>query len=218
MLLASSARFFQKMYRVGNFIELSSALQNINANFFTDDHDRLNKFTQEHLIDDVKLVICLENYMKSVLLKESYLIHLIKPSKSHRQFVNLKSLQDKQKTTPISLVEFLSLDSIIYDSQRRMNIFPSLSSKTLAFGKILNQPDYKAVLKLPVPILKIATEASERRNNLHYLLGEGAAYSAQLIEDIKQTAQFVDKNIINPFNIWCEGEHKPKIKIKYCGI
>lgn len=215
MLLASSARFFQKMYRVQNFEELDYAMSLAGTNHLVEMMDILNAFTKEALIDDVKLTICFENYMKATLLHAGYLIHIIRPAKTHPQCVGLQALAKRQKDEPILITDFLALDAIVYDSQKTMNILPALSDQTIGISKMLDETKYQTVVRLPINIAEVAKGAKNHRNNIHYLLGEAASYSSQQIDNMIECSDFINLKIIDPFNSWCIQSALPKKKINH---
>lgn len=213
MLLSSSARFFQKMYRVQNFEELEYAISLTGINHLEEMTDVLNAFTKEALIDDVKLTICFENYMKATLLQAGYLIHIIRPAKTHSQYTGLQALAKRQKDEPILITDFSTLDGIVYDSQKKMNVFPALSDQTIGIGKLLDKAKYQAVVRLPINIAEVAKDAKNHRNNIHYLLGEAASYSSKQIDNMIECSDFINLKIIAPFNSWCIQSGMPKKQI-----
>lgn len=214
MLLSSSARFFQKSYRLKQFKSLATAINGP----IEEKLDILHEFTAESLVDDIKMVICFENYMKSNLLNAGYLIHLIRPPKGHASFEQLTELKAKQRTAPVTIEEFRKFDAIEYDADRKMNVFRGLSNQTIGMGQLLGEAKYLEIAGLPEAIINFARVRVESRNNLHYLLGEAAGYSGALLDEIRQTAQFVNEKIISPFNSWCVDEGMPKKQIDNISI
>lgn len=208
-LLASAAKYFRHCYRVTNFGTLDACLKDMAPEKLEQNMAILSPFTQEVLIDDLKLCITFENYMKAVLLGKGFLIHKINPPKGHTKAAELKKLADRQRDYPIPLADYSPLDAVIYSATRKANIYPALSEQTLTISQLLQKPAYEKEIALPSDIHKSVSRISKHRNHIHYLLGGAAGYNAETIKDLRRLSRFVDTNVVATFNAWFDKQKTP---------
>ena len=116
-LLASSARYLSKVYRIKKFASLSKKVSLLGRKSIPDFH----RFTDEALMDDIKIGISLENYMKATLLNAGYLIHVIDGDLAKNQGGQLKTLLNKQKRSPVKITEYMNHQSFHYDQNLKRN-------------------------------------------------------------------------------------------------
>lgn len=206
LLLSSAIDHFKKQYKIKKYDDYRKVIlaHDKDVVLFNKNRELWNllfEFVREELIDSVRIVICFENYMKSVLLRKKYLIHEIE----HRDQTKLKTLSMKQKTEPVSIEEFRKLDSIKYDDVTGENLFSAIKrEKTLPVWKLLNEVKYKEVIDLPNEIHHFVMAHVNKRNSFHFLTeGNSASCGKGRLDEMMQLAKFVDDRIIESLNSWC---------------
>ncbi len=111
----------------------------------------------EHLTDNIKISVCFENYAKAQLIKHGYLVHEIKDK--------LKTLRENQKKMPVRVEEFKAAIQI----ENGQYFSDGLSSRTLNYNRLLNEPSYNIVIGYPDSILSTLNMINAERNKLHLL-------------------------------------------------
>lgn len=206
-LLLSSITFFNRMYKLTNFKKIEARVATLGHSTTLYSSIPNDELVQNELLDDIKLIICFENFAKAKLLKKGYVIHLIDPPKKHPQFIELEELKKRQKKEPIKQSEIMKYSSFIYCSTKRHNYLEAITTKTLKVSLCYHNPKYQSILQTPQDILDIILPKIESRNTLHYLLHEGASLSSKLITEIKTLSNFVDTEIITEFNDWAKNNN-----------
>ena len=203
-LYQSSFSFFKLLRRVkklatlrdlNNKLQKSSATNEINHEVNT----LLLKHFPPHdsFLDDVKLIICFENYMKATLLSKGYLIHIITDTRK-RKISALKKSQSK-KRRPVKISDYVQLENPTFDSKLAKNTYLTLSDKTINFSHLLNN-NYQKVIDLPAPILKILNEKNQRRNSLHFLTSYSTSLGPSLISETELLIQFINDTLVSDTN------------------
>ncbi|MFC1552663.1 hypothetical protein ACFL6P_08905, partial [Candidatus Latescibacterota bacterium] len=105
-LYGSAFKIFSQISRVtdykilADFVELMQTKTLTPDEVFSPEKSRIN---EETLMDQVKLGICFENYMKGILLEKKYLVHQIKAVASSSRYNELRILQNNQRKRNIPI-------------------------------------------------------------------------------------------------------------------
>lgn len=157
-----------------------------------------SKILSDSLIDSIKLTICFENYMKSILLFEGYSIHTI------NQGDNLKQLKKFQKASPVKIKDIfairpLTADGSLYSDGSLLYSSSGIGQNTIQISTLLN---YKNAVdyKLDPKVLGFIEDTRDIRNTLHYLHTEGGTFTKDTYSLICKMIDAVNENIILPFN------------------
>ena len=78
---------------------------------------------------------------------------------------SFKALRKKQDQEPVTKQELLAIEGFYYNGER--NILRGLTSESLKFGKILNQPSYRCMLGKSEDFLDIVEDYRNLRNQIH---------------------------------------------------
>jgi hypothetical protein len=162
---------------------------------FIEINKKYRDFTEEELLDDIKICLCFELYFKATLLTEGYLIHKISSAK----FSHLKDLKEKQGKSPVKIHDFLEKQDFYYDESKKQHTL-SLTEKTLEFSKLQNG-SYQKVICLPIEIHSIIESINSRRNSLHCVDSIVAVFSENRLNELKSLCSFVNDTIIEKHNI-----------------
>ncbi|MBL4704283.1 MAG: hypothetical protein JKY54_07165 [Flavobacteriales bacterium] len=98
MLYHSAIMFFKKIKRVSNFDSLKEHSEQVLAARSIEELTSINTplESEEAFMDEIKLGICFENYMKGILVENGYLVHRIKPHIGSTAYNELKTLKSQQ--------------------------------------------------------------------------------------------------------------------------
>ena len=127
------------------------------------------------VIDDIRICIFFENFLKAVLLHMGVIIH-----RFDRNTPKGKQLDKAQWKSPLSV-------SCIPDN----NITTELRHTTLEMGLLLGD-DYQKVIGLRKDVLEIVKVINTRRNKLHLMTEVAGELSTATINDLKLLDGFVD--------------------------
>ncbi len=213
MLYHSAIMFFKKINRVSNFDKLEENSNQILAAKSIEELIAINTplESEEAFMDEVKLGICFENYMKGTLLENGCLIHEINPQKNTSNYGELESLRKQQKGNPIRSSDFLLNESYDYDQHIKQNTLKSLSDRTINYSVMLNKGNYQNIIKTPLDIISILKKYNDQRNNLHFLISYGFSSGPQIIREWQTLISFVNNEMIKSYNTLTQ-ELNPKSK------
>lgn len=211
-LLLSANTYFGRVYRIAHFKTFNQMLNDLSNEEFSHNYAWL----AEALIDEIKVIICFENYAKSKLLEDGFVIHEISPKREHPHYKNLKALAEKQKHEPVLISELIALDGIVEDEDAKLTM-KSLSKNTIPFGRILRETKYLDVPAFPDHILKILKKMNEDRNRLHFLTMESGYYHRSILDKWILLSSFVDSKIIDHHNLtknpWMKDLEKRNLQV-----
>jgi hypothetical protein len=106
----------------------------------------------DSLIDDIKISIAFENYLKAKLLLNGFFVHNVNKDRNETQYKNQKKRPIESNTLNIT-EEFEC---------------PELLNRTLDYGFLLDKPKYTPYYNLDSEIINYLKEINNRRNNLHF--------------------------------------------------
>ena len=147
------------------------------------------------LIDDVKISISFENYLKSELLLRGFVIHIIDRKALGEKF---KTYANKQGKHPITISAIKKAEGVF--RKRKINFFHSLKKKTINYSTLLNKPNYKDRIKLPPELCRILNNIRARRNSLHYLINYSSVYNSKVLTDYQYLKSIIDNRLVNQYN------------------
>lgn len=166
--------------------ELSFLTESINKDFKEIDINKLGRIAFQETIDNVRIVMCFENYMKAVLLSKGYIVHEI-----DRKLITLHPISNKIKNKePILISEFLNYESFYSDGNKICKI-KGIRKETLQFSVLLNEK-YQSIISLPPSLKIILKKRNEKRNHLHFQNSFRFNISKQVINELIEIKEFVD--------------------------
>jgi hypothetical protein len=168
---------YKRISFIKDFQEFDNSLQN---KVF--DNSFIEKFVSDKLVDSIRLTTCFENFLKTLLLVNGYVIHSFKE-------VDLKKIQKKR---PVNIKDFLSQKELSYDT---VGMYTLLSNS------------YKEVYKIDEKIFSISKPFFDYRNNVHLLFTEEAIFSKNFVDDVKYLNQFINNHMIRIQNKLCSMEN-----------
>jgi hypothetical protein len=153
---------------------------------------RIYEFMFEYLIDNVKILIFFENYMKAELITQNYCIHIIDSNSN-----GFKHLAKEQHTRPVSLNEINEIENFIIDEKLNTISHVAIKDKTIGLNILLTKPAYYMCIKaIDINLIEILRKMNVYRNQLHFNLDLQFNLSKQLLDEIELLNSFVDKTIV----------------------
>lgn len=149
-------------------------------------------FAFNNLIDCIKMTICFENYMKSILILNGYVIHKLDNIIFHE-------LSGKQKNHPIKLSEVLEISEWQKNNKLKYQI-KGISKNTIGMKELMSD-GYQSILNLPTNILKSCKLANNYRNNLHLYNYEKISFSKKEYLELIEIIKFVNEKIVTTHNL-----------------
>jgi hypothetical protein len=166
-----------------------------------------NDFLFQRILDDIKIAMVFENYFKSKLLLNDYIIHVINPTND-----KLKKLKNLQFKRPIEKSELLK---IVGDVNEIKN---NITENTINYSTILNSPKYYKLFLIEREIIDFLIQLNKERNRLHLLYSEPIIisrkeynYFIKLSEIVKYDITILQRTLIDKM----DPESKSKIPIKF---
>lgn len=183
---------FADTYLYKNRIQLKELCDNIsNAE---PSIDLLSGFALNQLIDSIKIHICVENFLKAILLANGFVVHVLDKNYFEEQHIT-------QKKRPINRDEIFGSTKWeenakvrIDDKKLRLQV-KGVLPKTLGTN-ILLSPGYTKPLGLGQEILKVINPYCEYRNNLHFYTDESFYLSDQNYINLIKLVSFVNLNVV----------------------
>lgn len=137
-------------------------------------------FMWDWLIDEIRICLFFENFMKGELLYQGYVIHQFKDA-SNDKSSRIGQLIKRQQKQPISTSELLAQEVQANELHR----------KTITMELML-RPSYQELIRLPSDVLIIVKRMNENRNKLHFATDASGELGEALIRDLKILDAFVD--------------------------
>lgn len=154
----------------------------------------LMEFAFERIIDDTRVIICFENFMKGILLTQGYLAHV--PHKRHK-------LHEVQKQRPIAVEEVLKMDSYRESNLDELDI----TEKSVSFRALLT-PAYQEVIKLPPSLVDVLSRMYDMRNELHFLKITELTGGPKVEQELTELIDFARKIILGSIQNLNDDLHK----------
>ena len=153
----------------------------------------ISEIMRNPILDAIKIITCFENFFKAELLLKGYVIHRIVCNKRYAIF------SKHQEKTPIRISDIKRAEGLL--GKKKINyVFKSLNETTIIFSIFLNRRGYQSILKFPQRLYDILKDINEKRNTLHYLAGQSAAYNKKIIDDYIFLRDFVKKHLVKRHN------------------
>lgn len=128
--------------------------------------------SREKLMDEIRICTAFENYNKSVLLSQGYIVHTIEGGKN-------RQLAAQQKTKPVLISDFLKTNQFIQKDQFGEYFLEGLQTfKTITFSRTLNE-SYQDIIGLDSRFLNYLKNLNEKRNRLHFYKNYGGAFRVE---------------------------------------
>lgn len=158
----------------------------------------LLQFAHDALLDSIRITILFENFMKSLLLLNGYIIH--KLDKNH-----FETLYKQQYKRPIKFQEIIMIrnwkinPNILLDEEGKKNQIKGISNSTIGMTQLMTK-EYLSVLNFSEKILNVCTPYFRYRNNLHLYMGEQITLNKNDYSDLMVLANWININIIRIHN------------------
>jgi len=172
-LISFGANLFKSAYIIENIAALEKVLT-LNKNKPSPPQQlvsELEPFIWQRLIDDIKIITCFENVMKSQLIFKNFIVHKIEG--------NLKA---EQENSPIA-------KSKIPDFKINGN---TLTKFTLKVSKILEKKSYYDQLSISKNTRNALIKMNKGRNQLHLLETYSSSFNLDEVEDLKEMNSYID--------------------------
>lgn len=162
------------------------------------DIEKLSLFGIDQLMNSIRLTICFENLMKSLLLLNGYMI--FKLSK-----IEFPDLYKEQFERPITIFEILEKKN--WQPNPKLNLNPeqfNLQIKgilkfTIGMKELLSK-NYLNIYKIDSKVIDICKPYFKYRNNLHLYMEEELSLSEDTYENITELIDFVNNHIVRIHN------------------
>jgi hypothetical protein len=194
LLLSEAIRLFKNAYIIKKFSEVREFINTLEMQRRINHFD-LHTFSREQLIDKIKIVICLENCMKAILIKKGYIVHLIDRTIDNGKFRNLKI-----RKRPIRFVDYKRIEGYHFDSINQKYVLRGMCETTLPVSVLL-LPNYQNILRLPVDILTTLKKLINDRNKIHLSFHSVPKISINYINGIESSIQFINLRIIKRYHL-----------------
>lgn len=142
--------------------------------------EKMAEFMFERIVDDLRFIVCFENFIKSTLITQKYLVHQVKD----------EQLKSQQRKRPILIEEVLTQEAFLLENK---NDFP-LTEKTIQFSDLLTR-GYREASGLPVPIYNLLRKINQRRNENHFLFFMELT-PKEVLEEAATLNKFVDEQMV----------------------
>lgn len=159
---------------------------------------QLAQFAHDALLDLIKISILFENFMKSLLLLNGYIIH--KLDKNY-----FETLYKQQYERPIKFAEIRKIrnweinSNILLEDEGKKNQIKGILNTTIGMKELLSK-EYIAAMNFSENILNICTPFFRYRNNLHLYMGEQITLNENDYTNLTILSNFINNNIIRIHN------------------
>lgn len=169
-LISFGANLFKSAYIIDN-IEFLEKILKINNNPVPSQRfmSELKPFIWQRLVDDIKIVTCFENVMKSQLIFKNFIVHKIDG--------NLKA---EQNNSPIDKTKMFKQSG------------NTLTKFTVNVSKILETKSYYDQLSISENIRNALIKMNKSRNQLHLLETYSSSFSIGEVEVLKEMNLYID--------------------------
>lgn len=149
------------------------------------DFESLMPFINDSLMDDTRIIICFENFMKGILILNDCVVHKL-TSKN-------KALKYEQQKRPLKITEVFNATSFSNFDPTKPELWET-SFQTLNFSWMLRKK-YQAIINLPTEILSIITDINEERNKLHFISVDNFQFGNPTIDKYSKIIHFTNTTI-----------------------
>ncbi|MBL0140161.1 MAG: hypothetical protein IPP86_16820 [Bacteroidetes bacterium] len=189
-LLMFGYRQFADTYLYKNKDQLKIISEHINTK--PPKIDEISGFALNNLIDSVKIHICIENFLKAILLANGIVIH-----KLDKNIFN--DLSTKQKNEPVFRDEVVRISKWEENSKIKLPLpnqrLQILGIQEYSLGtNILMKPGYLSALNFSAETAALFEPYLEYRDNLHYYMDESITLTKSTFSNFERMIDFVNKN------------------------
>ena len=156
-------------------------------------------FALNNLIDSIKIHICIENFLKAILIANGFVVHLLSKDV-------FPILHTKQKNEPILIEEVTRIAQWEENSKIKLNDanlrkqIKGISDYTLGISVLLSL-GYMNKLGLKQSTIDLFKPYLKYRNNLHYYMDETFIIENSSYQKILSIIFFVNENVVKIQNI-----------------
>lgn len=151
-------------------------------------------FFEEHLLDHIKILICFENFLKGLLIRKGYVVHVLN-RKAHSKF----GVLTHNFTRPLKVGEYKSIERSYYDSISNNKTLRALKDQTLPLGTLLSK-QYLNLYKIPNDIINVINDFRKERNKLHFRLFDISGVGDKYVENLEKLISFVNNKLVRDYN------------------
>ncbi|MBK9328723.1 MAG: hypothetical protein IPM95_05245 [Sphingobacteriales bacterium] len=184
----------EKIKRLGEYKELCFANEKASID------DRIaSEFGFNQLLDCIKISLCFENFMKSLLLLNGYIIHKLEKN-------SFKDLYYQQFNRPIALQEILSTnkweinEKLQTTNPEMRNQIKGILKNTIGMKELLSK-EYQKLFNISPNIISVCKPYFEYRNNLHLYMHESINISINDYRDLIEIISFVNNHLVRIHNL-----------------
>lgn len=160
-------------------------------------------FTNEYIVDLVRMQICYEHYLKSRFLLAGFVVHHFKQSQRSKEL--FRTLRDPK--TQLVLIEDLRRNAeFTFQPEKQYNEIEELSDKTLGFTQLMK---HRTIHSIPENVLRVLGEHNRHRNMLHFTEAQPLDFYAA---DIKEVIGHVDTSVRPMISLLAEELNLPNIE------
>lgn len=152
--------------------------------------EQMGEYVLNTIPDWIRIIICFENYMKAILLKNGFLIHKIDKNQ-----ISLKTLANNQNKRPIPLSKFNQIYNFSMDINSKQWVLEGVKPQTIDFSVLLRKK-YQDEIQLPDKILELISGINDKRNNLHFYHEASNSYSKEFMDGLRLMDKFVREDMM----------------------
>ena len=159
----------------------------------------LSDLAFDNLLDSIKITICFENFIKSLLLSNGFVIHKLDKA-------IFPELAKEQYSKPISFHRVKAICD--WEINPKLNVpeewmkkqIKGINTMTIGMKELLSA-DYLSLLNISDEIIKICTPYFKYRNNLHLYSGESITFTKSDYKDFVKIIDFINRDLIRIQNM-----------------
>jgi hypothetical protein len=144
------------------------------------------------VVDAFRITACFENLFKARLLLRGWLIHQI-------ALANLPDLAHRQRTHPVRISSLKRLEGVLHHRDIGYE-FRSLTPKTLRWSTLVNNPAYRAEIRLPDRLFDALAPFAGKRNTLHFLALDSSLHNSSVVEDLRVIRDSFNRFVVRSHN------------------
>lgn len=194
-LLHFGYELFRSTYKSQNIQKLEQ-LSKLISEGEQPEYDDFIDFTKNNLIDNIKIIICFENFFKALFLSNMQVINILDSN-------IFPELSKEQRKRPIAFDEILGIfdwSKIVIESSNEENQtsfykIKGISDRTISFSTILNQQKYYEDLNVESSILNILRKLYNDRNKLHLNFSLSSDFTINSYKEFDLLDKFLKTNI-----------------------
>jgi len=196
-LLSFGYSQFIRISLVKEISTLKELCKNLDENIPPDIH-QISVFTLDQLMNSIRLTICFENLMKSLLLLNGNMIYKL----SKDVFPDLSKLQYKR---PITIFEILEIKK--WEQNPKLKLSPKefnlqingILKFTIGMKELLSK-NYLSIYKISPDVLKLCKPFFSYRNNLHLYMQEEFSIGKETYNQTTKIIDFINDHLVRIHN------------------